>query len=132
KGEAPGLGCRAVRRGDRARRHGGGKAPRAALRAGSLRVRIGSGRLQCCRSAGSSNGRTPDSGSGSLGSSPSPAAGESPAQAGFLFTEEATGCLGAPAEPQLAGQERALAPNEVGAVALELRGSALDLHVPAL
>src|SRR5260221_7134076 len=46
--------------------------------------------------AGSSNGRTPDSESGSLGSSPSPAAGiKSPANRGFLlgFIAGQFGCL---------------------------------------
>src|SRR5437879_3616413 len=45
-------------------------------------------RLQCPRPAGSSNGRTPDSESGSLGSSPSPAAFEKPRKRrAFVFLQ---------------------------------------------
>src|SRR5919202_6481390 len=40
-------------------------------------------RLQCARPAGSSNGRTPDSGSGSWGSNPCPAASEAAGRAAF-------------------------------------------------
>src|SRR5580765_3243560 len=40
--------------------------------------------------AGSSNGRTPDSGSGSQGSSPCPAALQSPRVGGFLLAGRAT------------------------------------------
>src|SRR5262245_44114906 len=46
--------------------------------------------------AGSSNGRTPDSGSGSLGSSPSPAAcWKAPQRGLFLFSDRATIAVGA-------------------------------------
>src|SRR5919202_5247290 len=45
-------------------------------------------RLQCARPAGSSNGRTPDSGSGSWGSNPCPAA--SPVEIGTPLTVVST------------------------------------------
>jgi metal-dependent HD superfamily phosphatase/phosphodiesterase len=85
QGEAARLGARAVCRGTRTHRHRSRKASRSALRARPL---IQRSEATMAALAGSSNGRTPDSGSGSLGSSPSPAARwKSPAFAGLLFSD---------------------------------------------
>ena len=78
EGEAPGLGPRAARRGGRQHRHRGREAPGPDLPARNLSRYTGA-----TRGAGSSNGRTPGSGPGSLGSNPSPAAMRRPWKQGL-------------------------------------------------
>ncbi len=74
QGEAARLRPRAVRRGRRPHRHRSREAPRLRVSARDLKAPGRYASVALVPGAGSSNGRTPDSGSGSLGSSPSPAA----------------------------------------------------------